>query len=77
MILPYMIKNIPQPAHNSHKIDEYCNNILKELETTEKSNTLFSKIAEVIDNSGININDRDTFKLQSTNETLLKPFKQP
>ncbi len=70
-----MIKNIPRPDYNSHKIDEYCNNILKELETTEKSIALFNKITKVIDDSGININDRDAFKLQSTNDTLLKSFK--
>lgn len=75
MILPYMIKNIPRPDYNSHKIDAYCNNILKELETTEKSIALFNKITKVIDDSGININDRDAFKLQSTNETLLRSFK--
>ena len=76
MILPYMIKNIPRPSYNSHKIDEYCNNILKELETTEKSITLFNKITKAIDDSGIKINDRDTFKLQSTNDILLKAFKK-
>jgi hypothetical protein len=76
MLVPYAVKNFSRPYFNSARMEDYCNNILKELETTSKSIRLFNKIAKIIDDSKIDINNRDLFKLQSTNEALLKPFKK-
>ncbi|MCG2826978.1 MAG: AIPR family protein, partial [Thermoplasmatales archaeon] len=76
MILPHMIENIPRPQFNAHNIEGYCTNILNELETVDKSISLFNKITKVVDDSKIDINNRDLFKLQSTNETLLSSFKK-
>nr|AQS33889.1 hypothetical protein [uncultured archaeon] len=76
MILPYMVKNISKPHFNSDKIEDYCNNIIEELSTTEKSMILFEKVTKVIEYSAINIDNRELFKLQSTNESLLKMFKK-
>jgi len=76
MILPYMIKNISRPQFNSSKTEEYCCNILKEIETTAKSAKLFNKIRKIVDGSGVDIEDRDLFKLQSTNDTLLKNIER-
>lgn len=76
MILPYIIENTSKLQFNSNKIETYCSKLIEELETTEKAKTLFGKITEVVDNSGVNIDDRDTFKLQSTNEALLSSFKK-
>ena len=72
MLLPYVVKNIPVPLLNSHKIEDYCKDILKELETTEKSIALFNRITKAIDGSGIDIDNRDLFKLQSTNVIILR-----
>ncbi|MBI3584106.1 MAG: AIPR family protein [Nitrospinae bacterium] len=74
MILPYVIKNISKPPLNSGKIEDYCNTIINELKTTTSSMELFKKITKIVDKSGVDIDNRDTFKLQSTNDTLLKSF---
>lgn len=76
MILSYIVDENPKPNFNAHKIEEYCNKILTELDTKEKSIDIFNKITKIVDNSGVNINDRDLFKLQSTNDSLLKSFKK-
>lgn len=76
MILPYVVKNISKPPFNSDKIEDYCNNIIEELSTTEKSVILFKKVTTVVEDSAINIDNRELFKLQSTNESLLKIFKK-
>jgi hypothetical protein len=76
MILPYIVQDSQKPPFNSSKIEEYCEKIIEELKTTDSSAKLFKKIADIIDNSGINISDRDEFKKQSTNESLLKSFKK-
>lgn len=75
MILPYVVENIQKPQLHTHKIDDYCGKLIEALKTTEKSHETFQKVTKIIDESGINIDDRDAFKLQSTNETLLKVFK--
>jgi len=76
MMLPHAVGNIPRPPFNSHKIEEYCSNILKELETTDKSIEIFGKITGIVDRSGVDLNDRDVFKLQSTNDALLSSFNK-
>ncbi|MCK4429202.1 MAG: AIPR family protein [Candidatus Aenigmarchaeota archaeon] len=76
MLVPLVIANISRPQFNSNKIEEYCNNIIEELKDTKKSMAIFNKITKIIDESGVDIDDRDTFKLQSTNELLLKPLEK-
>lgn len=76
MILPYLVQSTPKPQFNSGKIEEYCEKIIEELKTTDSSAKLFGKITKIIDNSRVNINDRDEFKKQSTNEILLTFFKK-
>lgn len=76
MILPYTIKNIPRPQFNSHKIEEYCDNILKELETTDKTIKIFREATKIIDKSKLDLDNRDLFKLKETNDTLLKKFRR-
>lgn len=71
MLLPRLIMDDPRPGFNARGIEEYCDGILKELENTTKSQLIFNKAAETIQNSGVDINDRDIFKLQSTNKKLL------
>ncbi|MFA6073464.1 MAG: AIPR family protein [Candidatus Woesearchaeota archaeon] len=73
MVLPYIIGNKPQS--NSYKVEDYCNKILTELETMDKARTLFDKVTTVIDESGIDIDDREIFKLQATNDLILKKFR--
>lgn len=76
MILPYVVNTIRKPPFNSNKIEDYCNKIIEEFKTIDSSMELFKKITKVVDESGVDINDRDTFKLQSTNDILLKTFKK-
>lgn len=76
MILPYLIENSSRPLFNSNKIEEYCAKIIEELKTTDSSTKIFKKITGVIDKSGVNLDDREVFKLQSTNDQLLKSFKK-
>ncbi len=76
MILPYVVQKTSKPQFNSNKIEEYCDKIIEELKTTDSSTRLFKKITDIVDKSGVDINNRDTFKLQSTNESLLKSFKK-
>ncbi|MEW5896982.1 MAG: AIPR family protein [Nanoarchaeota archaeon] len=77
MLLPYAALSGAKPQFNSNQIEAYCNKIIEQLKTSEKAKVLFKKVTDIIDNSGINIDDRDAFKLQSTNNTLLSAFSRP
>jgi len=75
MILPYIINNEPKPQLNSQKIEEYCGKILSKLETTENAVDVFKEATDLIEAAGIDIEHRDAFKLQPTNETIMKFFR--
>lgn len=74
MLVPYVVNGINRPAYNSNKIEEYCNKIIEKFQDPIATISLFQEVTNIVDESGININDPEPFKAQSTNDLLLKKF---
>ena len=72
MIVSHIIIDEPMPQLNSRKIDDYCQKIMDVLLDPQQSSTIFSQAASIIDNLGLDLDNRDVFKTQATTDLILK-----
>lgn len=59
------------PEFNSKKITTYCKPLLEVLGDSEKYQTLFEEIIDIIEKAPINLEDRKVFEKKETTDILL------
>lgn len=79
MIVNYIAgegKNITPSLNRKKEVLGYCNPIIKILLDESKSEILFNKAANIIDSSGLEIDDKQAIKNKSATDVLLKELKK-
>jgi len=68
-------ENIP-PLNSQRKVETYCNPIIDILNDQNKTAELFNNAINIIDNSGIDINDKQYIKSRGITDKLIAEFKK-
>lgn len=72
MLIPLLSSSKNIPRLNSKEMEPYCDTIIEELNDIDKSIKLFEKAILIIEMLGLDLNNRDLFKKQSTTDALLE-----
>jgi len=67
--------NIP-PLNSQRKVETYAHPIIQILDNPEQTLILFNKAIEIVDNSGIDINDKQYIKSRGITDKLIEEFKK-
>jgi len=73
MLVPPLASKEPLPPLNSHsKVERYCNPIIYILNNNDQALDIFEKAVEIIDESGVDIEDKQFIKSKSMTDRILQ-----
>jgi hypothetical protein len=75
MLVPMIASNDELPPLNSQrKVDRYCEPLIEKLNDEKKCKDIFLTAAQIIDNSGANIEDKQALKSKAMTEQILNAY---
>ncbi|MDP3148255.1 MAG: AIPR family protein [Ignavibacteria bacterium] len=76
MLFRMIVNNEQLPGFNSNDLDKYCSKILEVLNDNDQSLEVFSKVINILDESGIDINNQKLLYQKSSTDTLIEKFNE-